>query len=107
MSDLGTSADTHVAVDMDGASRELRAPLQRVPVDTASTDRIPPYNRISQEHRWAWAVLFQANPALFGDPTHEPVLDTSNLLAVHGPGCVYCDQPYTKLTATRRCRGPR
>lgn len=47
-----------------------------------------------------WGVMFRATPGV-----ETPMLDTENLLLITGPGCYYCEQPYSERVAMRRCSG--
>lgn len=84
--------------------RQWQSTGQRVEVD-GQVDRIPPYDPRSGQHLWVWLMAFRANPALMDDPTHTPMLDRETLLSIKGPGCYYCEQPYTPRLLRRRCPG--
>lgn len=68
-------------------------------------DRLPAYDPRSGEHLWIVGVVYRVDPAKFRDPTATPILDNENLLLVPPPGCFWCEQSYTELLATRRCKG--
>lgn len=68
-------------------------------------DRIPPFDPRTGDHLWTVVTAYRVEPAGFADPTATPMLDRENLLSVAGPGCFYCEQPYTPLLASRRCKG--
>ncbi len=68
-------------------------------------DRIPLFDPRSGEHFWIMALAYRVDPKLFADGTHTPILDRENLASVSGPGCYYCEQPYSPQIAARRCRG--
>jgi hypothetical protein len=38
-------------------------------------------------------------------PPYDPMLDQENLLTIVGPGCFYCEQPWSPRLARRRCPG--
>lgn len=64
-------------------------------------DRIPEYDPRSGDHLWIILTMYR-----WGGPAVElPVLDTENLLSVQGPGCYYCEQPYSQRIYKRRCPG--
>lgn len=70
-------------------------------------DRIPDYDPRTGDHLWVVTTAYRVVPEQWhsGDPTVTPMLDMENLLSVAGPGCFYCEQVYTPLLATRRCKG--
>lgn len=70
-------------------------------------DRIPDYDPRTGNHLWIVTSVYQVDPQQWrsDDPTVTPMLDHENLLSVAGPGCFYCEQVYTPLLATRRCKG--
>lgn len=52
------------------------------------------------EHLWTWAAAWRCV-----DPESDTVnLDSENLLTISGPGCFYCEEPYSPRVAHRRCR---
>jgi hypothetical protein len=71
----------------------------------AEFDRIPPFDPRTGDHLWIIITTYKANPGQWDDPTHTPMLDRENLICVSGPGCFYCEQPYSTLLASRRCKG--
>lgn len=70
-------------------------------------DRIPDYDPRSGDHLWTITGAWRIDPARWTspDPTVLPMLDAENLLSIAGPGCFYCEQYYTPLLASRRCKG--
>lgn len=70
-------------------------------------DRIPDYDPRTGNHLWIVTTAHQVDPAQWrsNDLTVTPMLDHENLLSVAGPGCFHCEQHYTPLLATRRCKG--
>jgi hypothetical protein len=68
-------------------------------------DRIPDFDPRSGDHLWTVLQMHRVNPELLTDPTHTPFLDAESLLTIQGPGCYYCEEPYTRQRATRRCPG--
>lgn len=68
-------------------------------------DRIPEFDPRSGDHLWVIVTAHRIDPKKMQDPTHTPFLDTESLLNVSGPGCYYCEQEFTPLIASRRCRG--
>jgi hypothetical protein len=67
-------------------------------------DRIPPFDPRSGNHYWIIPVCFATDPTKWsaGEQVH---LDMENLVMVSGAGCYYCEQPYSRRLATRRCKG--
>jgi hypothetical protein len=64
-------------------------------------DRTPPFDPRTGEHLWTMITMYR-----WGGPGVErPTLDMENLLSVVGPGCYYCEQPYSEYLAKRRCKG--
>jgi len=75
-------------------------------IETRSqVDRVPPFDRRSGNHLWIITTAYRVDPATWVDPAHTPILDAENLLILAGPGCYYCEQPYTPRLAQRRCTG--
>jgi hypothetical protein len=70
---------------------------QRVP---GNFDRVPEYDPRSGDHLWAVFSMYRVNPQ-----AEEPMLDVENLLTVQGPGCYFCEEPYTPRLSKRRCPG--
>lgn len=68
----------------------------------SNVDRIPEFDPRSGAHLWSWALLYRASPE---KQVETPMLDNENLLLITGPGCYYCELPYSPLLAKRRCRG--
>jgi len=58
--------------------------------------------RVPGKHLWVVLPMFQVHPngAMRFD------LDRENLLTIEGPGCYWCEQPWTLSLATRPCAGP-
>ncbi len=67
-------------------------------------DRIPEYNKTSQEHLWVTLGVWKVDPSKFSDkdPVH---LDTENLISVGAVGCYHCELPYKPHLLYRRCKG--
>lgn len=72
-------------------------------VEDKFTDKIPEYDPRSGDHFWTMILMYRCDPevALKGNA----ILDLENLAAVTGPGCYYCETPYSKYIAKRRCPG--
>ena len=68
-------------------------------------NRIPEFDPRSGDHFWIVSVAHRVNPVLWSDPAATPMLDVESLVIIAGPGCFYCEQPYTLLLASRRCKG--
>lgn len=67
-------------------------------------DKIPPYDQRSGEHLWLMMCGYRVDPRLW-DGTHTPLLDQETLVILQGPGCFYCERPWSDLLARRRCPG--
>jgi hypothetical protein len=67
-------------------------------------DRIPEFDARSGNHYWIGLVSFHVDPSSWshGEQQH---FDMENLVSVAGPGCYYCEQPYSDRIAKRRCGG--
>ena len=75
-------------------------------VDPAThIDRIPDFDPRTGDHLWIVITSYEVVPQQWKDPTHTPMLDTENLLSIVGPACYHCEQAWTPLLATRRCKG--
>jgi hypothetical protein len=75
---------------------------QEVP---GSINKIPGYDRRSGNHYWIMIMSYHiANPDKLFQPG-EIHFDTENLVSTAGPGCYYCEQPYTPQLKMRRCPG--
>lgn len=71
-------------------------------------DRIPDFDPRSGAHLWIMALAYQVDPLQLSRATADgglPILDHETLLSVAGPGCYYCERPFTSLLASRRCPG--
>lgn len=66
-------------------------------------NKIPEYDPRSGEHLWVAIATWKVNPKNFN--AGEVFLDRENIIGVMGPGCFFCEEPYTPLLATRRCKG--
>lgn len=54
------------------------------------------------QHLWVMAGLWRVH-----NPTAGQVeLDRENLLTIDGPGCLWCEKPYSESLARQRCRAP-
>lgn len=71
-------------------------------------NRVPPFDARSGDHFWIVMTTYRVDPVAFSspDPAITPMLDHESLVTVGGPGCFYCEQLYSPLLASRRCRGP-
>lgn len=56
------------------------------------------------EHLW---LLFAAFRVRDPESTGQQHLDMENLVTIDGPGCYYCEAPYTRALAARPCGGDR
>lgn len=77
--------------------------VQEVP---GHVDRVPEFDPRSGEHLWTMTMAYQVDPAKMMSGADGPVLfDKENLLVTAGPGCYYCERPYSPRLAMRRCKG--
>jgi hypothetical protein len=67
------------------------------------TDKIPEYDPRSGSHFWIMVTSYKVDPAKALEG--ELLMDHESLVSVAGPGCYYCESEYTKLIASRRCKG--
>jgi len=51
------------------------------------------------EHMWIVLTMYRVNPV-----ADRYDLDRENLLTIEGPGCYWCEQPYTAELASRPCK---
>lgn len=72
---------------------------------TTTVYRVPDFDPRSAEHLWMVITMYRVRPEQWQDETHTPMLDGENLLSITVPGCYYCEQLWTPLLATRRCKG--
>ena len=52
------------------------------------------------EHLWVVVSMYRVTPN-----RERYDLDTENLLNIEGPGCYWCEQPWSEPLATAPCRG--
>lgn len=75
--------------------------LERV---AGNVDRIPPFDPRSGWHLWIMTQAHRIDPKqFFGE--QPPLLDHESLVLIVGPGCFYCEELYTPMLASRRCKG--
>lgn len=67
-------------------------------------DRIPKFDPRKGDHLWTMVCMYKVDPKKFKEGV-EGILDHESLLTIAGPGCFYCEESYTPLLATRRCKG--
>lgn len=73
---------------------------------THGIDRIPPYDPERREHYWIVTLAYRVTPERFLNPDFAPpILDHECLAAFLGPGCFYCETPYSPELAARPCLG--
>lgn len=53
------------------------------------------------EHLWIVMSMFRVTPGVAA----RFDLDRENLLTIEGPGCYWCEEPWTEAMAARPCRG--
>lgn len=68
-------------------------------------DRIPEYDPRSGNHLWVVLQSYQIDPKKWTESDELVIFDIENLLSVEGPGCYYCEQPYSPSLYYRRCPG--
>lgn len=86
--------------------RQLRSTGRQLQVDNAFQRPLPEYDPRSGNHLWMVSTVFRVNPEHWTEESTEiPLLDPENLITAIGPGCLFCERPYSKLLATRRCTG--
>jgi hypothetical protein len=66
-------------------------------------DKIPDFNPKTGNHLWLMHAAFKVDPATWRSDV-SPKLDGEALVALAGPGCFYCEQPYA-LVKHSRCKG--
>jgi hypothetical protein len=64
----------------------------------------PEFNPITGAHFWIMVGSWKCDPekVISGELF---LLDHENQLGINGPGCWHCEEQYTKLIASRRCKG--
>jgi hypothetical protein len=67
-------------------------------------DKIPDFDARSGNHLWLMHAAFKVDPATWSKHGPSPRLDSHALVALAGPGCFYCEQPY-QLVKHSRCKG--
>lgn len=67
-------------------------------------DKIPDFDPRSGNHYWIMIASFHVEPSVW-QPNDKPILDYENLVSFTGPGCFYCENPYTAYYANRKCKG--
>ena len=91
----------------DPRGRAWRSTGHKAYVDpeAMALDRLPAYDSRSGDHLWLVMTSYRVVPALWTDPTHTPQLDQENLVSITPPFCYHCEQAYTPLIGSRRCKG--
>jgi hypothetical protein len=67
-----------------------------------SDDKLPEYDPRSGDHLWIVIGTWKVNPKNLKE---GGILDRENILGIMGPGCFFCEKPYTTLLDSRRCKG--
>lgn len=67
-------------------------------------DKIPEYDPRSGDHYWIVSIMYKVDPTIWQSDS-KVLFDQENLVLTAGPGCFFCEQPYSKYLATRRCKG--
>lgn len=52
------------------------------------------------QHLWMVLTMYRVVP-----PRERYDLDMENLLSIEGPGCLWCEEPWSEGLAVRRCYG--
>lgn len=56
-------------------------------------------------HLWVMVASWQVNPeAMFAEGA-QTFMDLENMLSVDGPGCLWCERPWTPTLAASYCPG--
>jgi len=76
------------------SSQALIAATARFDAEVAAATR-------AREHYWLALVGFVVSPPMLD----SAVLDHENIRVAPVVGCYVCEEPWTELTATRRCKG--
>jgi hypothetical protein len=78
-------------------------------IPAGGVNRIPAFDARSGEHYWILPMAFSVtDPERFmGQPDGPVMFDRENLVLATAVCCYHCEQIYTKLLASRRCRGTR
>lgn len=71
-------------------------------VDGSALDRVIAEATRRREHVWSMIATFRIDPEL---PDRHTLLDSENLIAIVGPGCVICEVGYSPEQMTQRCPG--
>lgn len=67
-------------------------------------DRIPPFNPVTRKHLWIIINTFEVDPSTW-TVNNPPTLGDENLISVSGPGCFYCELPWSHRLSLRVCLG--
>lgn len=65
-----------------------------------TTDKIPDFDPRSGNHFWIVVLSYK-----WDKKYEESILDHESLVYTSPPICFYCEQAYTSLLDTRRCKG--
>lgn len=67
-------------------------------------DRIPEFDPRTGDHLWVMVATWKFDPekAKAGE---TGLLDHENMLGLGGPGCYFCEKPYSEPLKLRRCKG--
>mgnify|MGYP001569789450 CR=1 FL=1 len=55
--------------------------------------------QVPGQHLWICVAMYRVKPAI----SVEYHLDTENLLTIEGPGCYWCEEPWTEAVAKTPC----
>lgn len=67
-------------------------------------DKVPEFDERSGNHLWIMTTAYQVHPDQW-DTNEKVHFDMENLILAVGPGCFYCEQPFSHFLAKRRCKG--
>jgi len=82
-----------------GRITELTSSGVRIQVVKFHGNKLP--DREPGKHLWVMLAMFRVQPAL-GDRFD---LDRENLLTIEGPGCYWCEHPWSEDVAAKPCGG--
>lgn len=58
-------------------------------------------DQVPGKHLWMMAAVYRVTPQIRG----QYALDTENLLSIDGPGCYWCEEPWTPTIGNQPCKG--
>ncbi len=82
-----------------GTGVQVEVPASKMP--GTGHDNMPPFDG---NHLWIVTAGWRVNPATF-TAGKSVDLDTENLLMVSSPGCFWCEEEWSFVLASKRCKG--